>query len=232
MSLDTIKIRKGNPTNATNRLKFFLLQLKDRMMETSCCPGEGPWALATHNSYLGVSGDIIKNAQTNLSFKSMWSMKGKYSRPLIKEVTANTFFSSSVSAGPPFGLMLDASVTPWAEASRRLSPSMPSGGTMREADWFEVVVETEIFGLFCSALLIPFSFSARSRAYSATLSINCHSAVLFYRVIGVNFCELLPAQYSQHNITLIHAFLWHIYVIIRKWCKRSSCDISSLNILL
>ena len=54
MSLDTIKIRKGNPTNATNRLKFFLLQLKDRMMETSCCPGEGPWALATHNSYLGV----------------------------------------------------------------------------------------------------------------------------------------------------------------------------------
>ena len=207
MSLDTIKIRKGNPTNATNRLKFFLLQLKDRMMETSCCPGEGPWALATHNSYLGVSGDIIKNAQTYLSFKSLWSMKGKYSRPLIKEVTANTFFSSSVSAGPPFGLMLDASVTPWAEASRRLSPSMPSGGTMREADWFEVVVETEIFGLFCSA-------------------------VLFYRVIGVNFCELLPAQYSQHNITLIHAFLWHIYVIIQKWCKRSSCDISSLNILL
>ena len=35
---------KGNPTNALNRLKYFILQLKDCMMETSC------WHLAEGGS--------------------------------------------------------------------------------------------------------------------------------------------------------------------------------------
>ena len=41
-----------------NGLKYFLLQLKDCMMETSFWLGEGPWALKTFNSHLGGSLDL------------------------------------------------------------------------------------------------------------------------------------------------------------------------------
>ena len=63
----------------------------------------------------------------------MWSMNGRYSRPLTNEVLAKTFFSSSVRAAPPFGLETERSGEPGADcgASLRLRPSMPSGGTTR-----------------------------------------------------------------------------------------------------
>ena len=40
------KITKGNSTNGTNGLKYFLLQLNDCMMEKSCLQSWGPMSIS------------------------------------------------------------------------------------------------------------------------------------------------------------------------------------------
>ncbi len=99
-------------------------------------------------------------------------MNGTYSRPLIIEVDANTFFSSSVYPWALPDLAPAGSTAKGAGpvgVSRRLSPSNPNGGTNRV-----VVAVTGAAFVFVGAdvvvcaLKMPFNFSARSRACWAT----------------------------------------------------------------